>query len=266
MDFAGSSLTFTVASDSSISTTILSSISAGSYNFTVTNPAGSGASPLQFNLQSAGANTSPVLADGHIPLGSTGTSGTTWIHGGTATEDTLTATADGTRSARISDSGRNIGTADSILQSLGTPIPNSQTSIDVGLKFYKTYTSTVADAHIVSMVFWNALQDTSQTVATDTNIYADSGWLDLTATNITATFEVAFVEVVMDMNGPNDSSETMDTWVDDIYVTYGGKDQFAPPTQTGGGTGTACDTCHEFGPNDDYLCLLYTSPSPRDRS
>jgi predicted CxxxxCH...CXXCH cytochrome family protein len=58
--------------------------------------------------------------------------------------------------------------------------------------------------------------------------------------------------VVANATGDNSKPEVA-ILVDKVAIDYGGAPLPAPPTQTSGDQGTACDTCHQFGPMDDNL-------------
>jgi hypothetical protein len=75
-------------------------------------------------------------------------------------------------------------------------------------------------------------------------------WTGVTG-SATLSSTARYVRIAISVTTNNNQSSVGTVWVDDIGVAASGGVLFAPPTQTSGDQGTACNTCHQFGPMDD---------------
>jgi len=83
------------------------------------------------------------------------------------------------------------------------------------------------------------------------------------AGNVALSGQADKVRINFDLRNVNKGAFAGNYWVDDIGVAASSGPLFASPTQTSGDQGTACNTCHQFGPLDDDD---YTGASPGSNS
>jgi hypothetical protein len=143
----------------------------------------------------------------------------------------------------------------------------------VGLWFNKAATSSQPITHTVTIqLVDNNIPPLTTDIVQDTTLPPAGGstdWVELTNTTGKYTdpadgYQIVQLNVSITGSGPNDTSFNMQTWIDEVYVTYGSVPSFASPRETGDSTiyKAACNTCHQFGPRDDSLSnTTYGNPT-----
>jgi predicted CxxxxCH...CXXCH cytochrome family protein len=162
--------------------------------------------------------------------------------------DSSTATADGTGSIYtwMTGDGNNDDIDIDYIQTLSTPIPSGKT-VTVGMKYQRNETGNADWCRVFIELYNGPLLVQTYTVVDAAA--PDATWQTWTDTTYTTDQTIDSVRIVHTIRV--DNGDIMGVRTDEVYITYDTLPQFAPPRQTGDTTGIACNTCHQFGPDDE---------------